>query len=720
MSQKSFVPARPGGEIEVAPKGWHTIARDLLVAEQDRWILFVPAVFGCGVAAWFLIPAVTGRQAVAVLGLGIAVFGLAIHGRARRVIMLAGLLLTAGVIAAEVRSLSVASPRLHHRLATAEISGRVERVEHRSGGERMRVTLLRDATSIDPEARLMISFSGDVPPFVRPGAHILVPATLLPVAGPVMPGGYDPGRRAWFDGIAATGRAMGPPRLLSAASPRPGGLVFASFRKDLAEHLQKTIPGPAGAVAVALTIGEQGQVPVELVEAMRISGLVHLLTVSGFHVAIVVGGVLLVGRRLLALWPWLALRVSTRKCAAVIAGLAGTAYVLLSGADVPAVRAGITAWIVILAILMGRDPLSLRLIAFAALLILAIVPEALVNPSFQLSFAAVTSLVLLRHSKLGDWLFERRPHEAWPQRFRRYVMALLVTGMVVEVVLLPIALSHFGRAGVYGVVANMVAIPLTSLIIMPMLGLFLLASAIGAGDVVALPLGWSVGQLNSIAHLVSSWPGASVAVPMIPLHAYATGVVGALLLCLWAGRLRWLGLPLLVAGVAMAILWKQPDILIAPDGRQLAIITDDQLYTLRGHRGGFVVRSWAEASRVPIMGRVHELDGASCDDPTSCALSLGEKRPLRLFAGHVPQGGKCAAFDVVVAPRTLPDNCAPRWLGLDPPVLVKAGAVAIHADSRRIDSVGARQGDHPWSPAALPGQQMTLLGRARWIGVLVE
>lgn len=713
--QKSFAPI----PVAADSPGWRACAGAILAAEQARWILFAPVIFGGGIALWFLLPWVTERQAVVVVGVAIALFGLACDGLGRRVIVAGGLLLAAGVVVAEVRSLSVAQPKLYHRLVTADITGLVEKVERRAGGERTRILLLRDATDIDGATRVTIGFSGEVPPYVRPGARIVVPATLLPIAAPVMPGGYDPVRRAWFDGVAASGRAMGEPRLISSASMRPGGAFFANLRGDLADYLQKMLPGAAGAVAVALTIGEQGQVPVELVNAMRISGLVHLLTVSGFHVAVVVGGVMLVMRRLLALWPWLALRFSSKALAAIIAGMAGTIYVLLAGADVPAVRAGITAWIVIVAILIGRNPVSLRLIAFAALVILALIPEALMNPSFQLSFGAVTSLVLLRDSRLGPRLFVRAPDEGAVARLGRYVLLLLATGLAVELVITPIVLSHFGRSGLYGILANTLAIPLTSIVIMPLLGLFLLASLVGLGWAVAPLLAWSIDGLNGIALAVSAWPGATVATPMVPLHAYAWGVVGALILGLFVGRLRWLGLPPLVAGILLAFVWPRPDLLIAPDGRQVAIAVDGGLYTLRGHRGGFVVRNWAEATVSPLAGRIHDLGTARCAS-TLCQVPVGVQKPLWLLAGDSPPVAACAAADIVVAPAALPEACAPRWLKIDPVMLVKSGAVAIHADSRRFDSVARHAGDHPWSPSAFPGEQITLLGRSRWVGVLVE
>lgn len=686
----------------------------LFAAEADRWPLFIPVVFGCGVAGWFMLPAVGERQALVLAGLAVAGAGLLLEGRARRIVLAAGLLLSAGVVAAEVRSLMVAGPRLYHRVAGIPVAAMVERVEIRSGGERARLWLRRPATDREPSSLVTISMRGEVPDFVRPGAWVRVMASLGPVAGPVLPGAYDAARRAFFEGVGATGRATGPPVLVAAAE----GQRFADLRQRLSRRIRTLVPGEGGAVAVALSVGEQGPVPPSLLEAMRVSGLAHLLTVSGLHIAIVFTGAMLAVRRLLGLWPWLVLRVSVMRAGALAGGAAATGYVLLSGADVPAVRAGVMAWVVVAGLWLGRNPVSLRLLAFAALLILVIRPEALVNPSFQLSFAAVGALVLLSESALGRALFRAPPDEAFFHRCGRHLAGLLVTGLVAELVLSPVALGHFGRAGIYGVVANIAAIPLTTFVVMPLLGLLLAADMVGVGAAVAPLLGWSIDRLGAIAYAVSGWPGAAIAVPAVPPAAFGTGMAGAIVVALLRSRLRLAGLPLVAAGLTMAIMAPRPDIFIAPDGRQVGIVEGGRLHLLRPHRGGFMVGAWATAAAAPAEGVIADLPRADCR-PGVCRIDVG-RRHFRLVAGDRVPASFCAGADLVVAPAGIADGCTPRWRKLDRAALVREGAVAIVSGRRRLESVGRREGDHPWSPAALPGQQTTLLGRTRWIGVLSE
>ncbi len=683
---------------------------------RGRWVLFVPVALGAGILLWFVLPFTVQRQAAVLMGLAVALGGLALSGLLRRCVVAGGLLLAAGLVVADVRSAQVATPKLYHRLTAAELVGTVERAGVTQGGERGVLLVRRDASSVDPAIRVRLSVPGGVPPGVGPGARISVPAVLGPVPGPVLPGAYDPARRAWFEGVSATGRATGPARLLA---PARGGWL-AARRAALGRHIQAGLGGDAGAIAVALVVGEQGQVRPALIDAMRVSGLAHLLTVSGFHIAVVVGGALWLLRRALALWPWLALRVSVRRLAAVGAGLAGSFYALLSGADVPAVRAAITAWIVLVALMLGRDPLSLRLLAFAAVLILAARPEAVLNPSFQLSFAAVTVLVVVVQS--GERLFRVQPEDGVLVRGGRLLAATLLTGIAIELVLMPIAMAHFGRAGAYGAIANLAAIPLTSFVIMPLLGMWLALSALGLGGLVAWALVPALDALAGLATLVAGWPGAVLAVPAMPGLAFALIVAGGLILGLLAGRVRWAGAPLLLAGVLAALLTPRPDLFVGADGRQVAVVAEDRLYTLRGHRGGYVPSLWAERAAAVADGRLADLPGARCTDG-GCAVPVGDLALLALTEEEgLPPGlaRLCAAADVVTAPGPLPADCGPRWLQLDRAALRRSGAVAIESRQRQLDSVAARAGDHVWSPSALPGERPRLLGGPAWTGVVAE
>jgi competence protein ComEC len=232
-----------------------------------------------------------------------------------------------------------------------------------------------------------------------------------------------------------------------------GGALLASLQRRLADHVRSRLGGSPGAIAAAFASGDRGSIDPADEQAMRDSGLSHLLSISGLHVSAGGGSRLLVALRLLALSPWLALRVRLPLVAAAIGALAGVGYTLLTGAEVPTVRSCVGAVLVLVALALGREPLSLRMVAVAAIIVLILWPEALVGPSFQMSFAAVIAIVALHGAKpVRNFLAPRE--EGWAAWTARRAAMLLLTGIVIELALMPIVLFHFHRAGIYGALAN--------------------------------------------------------------------------------------------------------------------------------------------------------------------------------------------------------------------------------------------------------------------------
>jgi competence protein ComEC len=333
---------------------------------------------------------------------------------------------------------------------------------------------------------------------------------------------------------------------------------------------------------------------------------------------------------------------------------------------------------------------------------------------------------MLARSRLGAW-FRSGEDDGLLIRLARMGGALLAAGLVAELVLTPIALHHFGRAGAYGVIANILAVPLTSLLIMPLLAAWLLLHPLGAGALVKGPLVLALDALAAIGHTVAGWPGATLTLPAMPLSALLLLLAGATLLLLLAGRLRWAGMPLLAAGILLALLSPRPDLLVGGDGRQVGIVADGRLHLLRGHREGFLIGNWSEQAAATPDARLSDLPGARCT-PSGCAVRLHGLDLLALTEAADPERGAataslveaCRRADIATAPFGLPAGCRPRWQRLDKPALRRTGPAAITTSNRRIVTVAERAGDQPWSPSALPGSRPRLLGTAAWTGVIAE
>jgi len=519
------------------------------------------------------------------------------------------------------------------------------------------------------------------------------------------PGAYSFARAAWFQRIGGSGRALDIV-LLAPPAERGWRAWLADVRQRLAAHIrERTGGGGAGGIAAALVTGEQGAIPDADAEAMRRSGLAHLLSVSGLHLTAVVGGVVLATLKLLALSPTLALRLRLITIAAGAGALAGIAYTALTGAEVPTIRSCVAALFVLASIALGREALTLRLLALGALIVLLLWPESAVGASFQLSFAAIAAIVALHENPRVQALLGRRDEGAL-RRLARGLVGLLLTGLAVEIALAPIALFHFHRTGLYGAVANMVAIPLTTFVIMPLEALALTFDAIGLGAPFWRLTSRSLALLLWLAHATAAAPGSVALLPAIPRAAYGLIVLGGLWICLWRTRWRRWGLAPVAIGAAWALATPAPDILVTGDGRHL-VLRDEvgRLALLRPRAGDYVRDLLAELSGAePDYYDLATLPRAACSSDLCVAdLSRGGRRWRLLVTRSdrfVPWEGMvraCAEADIVVADRRLPRACAPRWLKADAAMLRRTGGLAISLGARpRVATVAALEGAHPW------------------------
>ena len=677
-----------------------------LEAERDQLALWLPVGLGLGIAAWFGLPDADHWRAFLLLAGGAAVFALAVDrgGRAPRAIAVFLLAAVAGCLLAWGRSDRVTAPLLTRPIVAA-VSGRIDAVDRLPARQSVRLLVTLDPQpGLPPRARINVD-EDKAPEGLAPGARASLRVRLVPPPAAALPGAYDFARVAWFQRIGATGKALAPARIDAPAAPGGGFMRWlADARGRLTAHIVAQLAGSEGGVAASFVTGDVGAITPEDADAMRRSGLAHLLSISGLHVTAVVAATMLLALRLLALWPWLALRAPLLLIAAGAGAAAGIAYTLLSGAEVPTVRSCVAALLVLAGIALGREALTLRLVAAGALVVLLLRPEALVGPSFQLSFAAVTAIIAFHdHPRIRALVLKRE--ESWPRRGMRELAALLATGFLVEAALAPIAAYHFHRAGLYGAFANIVAIPLTTFVVMPLEALALLLDLGGLGAPLWWLAGWGLALLLWIARHVAAAPGAVAALPSMPLGAFALMVGGGLWLALWRTRMRRWGAAPLAIGAAWALATPAPDLLVTGDGRHLALRTSGgALHLLRPRAGDYVRQQLSEGSGV--QGEALDLDvlpGARCNRDLCAAVLERGGRQWRILATRSPYlvtphalARACGWADIVVSDRRLPRTCRPRWLRLDRASLGRTGGVAILLAPPDIRTVIAAD-RHPWT-----------------------
>jgi len=679
----------------------HRRLEAFLEAERGQLPLWFVVAFGGGIASWFALGDRLQWAGLLFLAGGLALLGFtSLGGRTGRALGWAGTGLALGCALIWTRADWVASPRLE-RPRIVQFTATVEKVETLAAKGDVRLTLAPAGGDLPPRVRVSLPEEGRRSG-LAPGAAVSLRARLTPPPPMALPGGHDFARDAWFKGIGGVGRALGPVEVTAPAEAR--GLD--ALRNRLDAHIRSQLPGSSGGIATALATGDQNAVSEEDAEAMRRSGLAHLLSVSGVHIAAVVGAAMLLTLRLLALSQTLALRTNLILVSAAVGALAGVAYTLLTGMQVPTVRSCIAALLVLGGIALGRDAISLRLIAVGALLVLLFRPEAIAGASFQLSFAAVTAIVTLHSLAPVRRLLGPR-EDGMHMRILRGISSLLLTGLVVELALIPFALYHFHKAGLYGVLANLFAIPWTTFVIMPLEALALLLDAAGLGAPLWAATDWSIGRLLAVAHAVAGMKGAVASLPTMPLWAFAAMVLGGLWLCLWTSRARLWGLLPITAGALTAALAPTPDLLVTGDGRHLALVDDGGTPVLLRDRSGDFVRD--------LMSEAAGFDGdaialaeqpfARCSRDSCIAEVRRAGRAWRILATRstqrldwAPLTRACASADIVVSDRWLPRGCTPKWLKLDRKALEETGGVAVFLSAApRVDTVADNVGGHPWS-----------------------
>ena len=416
--------AGAGGFAPAGFEAWAAIAATLRAwvraeAGPGRLLPWVPVAFGSGIALYFAAdhePVLPVAMVVAIaIGIG------AVLARRRKpfplVVMLAAI--AAGFATATLKTTRVAHTVLARPLYSVALSGFVETRDIRERTDRF---VLRVVTMESPRRpirleRVRLSVRKGTAPDV--GSFVELKARLMPPLAPLRPGSYDFARDLFFQGIGASGFAMG--AITVREPPEQGGLAlrYASLMQGLRDaidaRIRNRLDGDRRAIATALLTGRRDAITEPVNDAMFISGLGHVLSISGYHMAVVAGVVFFAARALLALIPALTVSFPIKKWSAVAAFLAAAFYLFLSGAEVATQRSFFMTGVVLIAVMVDRRAITFRTLAVAALIVLAIAPEALVHPSFQMSFAATLGLVAL--VQLGMPICLRRrtvpPPPAW-------------------------------------------------------------------------------------------------------------------------------------------------------------------------------------------------------------------------------------------------------------------------------------------------------------------
>ena len=714
--------------------GFADVLASTLAAERERWALWLPAGIGAGIALYFsLAREPDPAWGPAALGLALAgalagVVRVRRRGAGQGLIVVAAALgsVALGFTVVKMHADAAAAPVIERRTGPVVLEGRIAALEAGLKGPRVTLEALAVGRLLPERTpdRVRLRVRSDLSGFAI-GDRIGLRAVLMPPPGPSAPGAFDFARDAWFQGLGAVGYGVSRPhRVSQAPEAAPPRLLqrfrdrVATLRRGLHERITGAIGGTTGAVASALMTGERGDIPPADMEAMRQSGLAHLLAISGLHIGLVTGALFFGLRALLAMWPAVALRYPIKKWAAGAALLGGFGYMLMTGATVPTQRAFLMAGLVLTAVMLDRAAVSMRLVAWAAAAVLLMAPESLTGPSFQMSFAAVIALVATYEGVGGAFARLRGEHGGLGRRLLAYGLAVALTTLVAGMATAPFALYHFNRVAMFGLAANLGAVPVTALWIMPWATLAYLLAPLGLETLALVPMGWGIDAVLAIARAVAAWPGAAMHLPGMPVSALALMAVGGLWLALWRSRVRLAGIAAIVAGVLVAVGARAPDVLVAGDAASFATRgPDGELLFGWGRIPRFERETWLRRAGLPVDDD-DAVDGASTGE-----VGPGGDRSLRCDAlaciyragRHVvsfvraPEAAleDCHRADVVVALVPLRGvRCRAPRVVVGRFDLWREGAHALWLDDDRVRvrSVAGERGRRPWVLQPRPRQ----------------
>lgn len=614
-------------------------------------------------------------------------------------------LLALGFSAAQLRTSILSTPQIHTPLENVLVRGKIVHIEKMI--EKVRITLdlciFDQSTTVNMDIkpkkiRITERNLGQLPKNLRPGDVVRVKATLLSPSEPVIPGGYNFRAHAFFQGLGAIGYTVGPIQVVSRNNSNLWDYVN-QFRQFLTDEIRVHIKGSAGGISAALITGDRSGISEQVKQEFIDSGITHILSISGLHMAFVAGIIFFIIRSLLVVVPAIALRIHTKKWAAFLSIIGTAGYTIVSGADVPVIRSFLMTSIIMISILYDRNAISMRLVAFAAFILLLLTPEVLLSPSFQLSFAAVIGLVAFYESVALKFspIYGLVLHLL--SKFIYVVFGILCSTLIATLATLPFTIALFNRFTLHAVVANILAVPLTGIWVMPCAVVSLLVMPLGLHPFFLKLMGVGVEYMMMIASIVAHWPGASILLSQMSLFTETLIIVGGLWLCLWQQKWRWLGMVPIIIAILFLPTLRKPDVFVSLSPPLVGVMDhESNTLLLSGFRSkGFVNDLWRQHSGVKVSALMRDSDLFEC----SYNVCRGETSNglINIYFKRKGVSKACKENGVLVSFDPLVKECLQPKVVLDRAFLKEKGNTIIYFDKQNfhVKSVKDWVGHRPWS-----------------------
>jgi competence protein ComEC len=637
-------------------------------AERGRFVPWLPVFMGTGVLCYFALrsePPLWFGMAVAIPAICTALL-LRRHALSRAAIMAVAAAATG--FAASQFATARAPPRSLLPTHATILTGTVRSVEALPDGRRIALEAVQ-LDGGDPLQRwLRVRLRASDAQEIGTGDTVRLRALVRPPMPPAYPGAWDLQRDAWYSGQGGSGYALGPVERIAETPPSGPLRMVQRLREVIARHISAVVPGAAGAVSITLLTGITTGIPPPDHDAFRASGLAHLLAVAGLHIGIVMGWTLAFARLALAASEHASLHWPTKKLAALAALAAGGGYMVLTGMHLPIVRSFAMACLYTIAVLAGRRAISLRGLALAAVVLMLLEPHEVPGVSFQMSFSAVLALIS-GYEVLRPALRSLHGSGSRTRRFAGYLAALALTSALAGTASAPFAAYHFGHIQVYFVVANMIAVPLAALWVMPAGLIALMLLPFGLDWLAFVPMGWGAEAILYVARTTAAWPAATLDVPHMPVWGLAVTGFGIAWLGLWRSRLRLIGAPVIALGLISPLLVRPPDLMVSADARLIGARVHDMVYLQSVSGASTFTRDawlqyWAAGVALAMPKAGEQADGAIVCQKDACLLRLVPRSKAALLVRGAAHPDGCQEASVIVSAEPARGLCQRPWPAL--------------------------------------------------------
>ncbi len=673
-----------------------------LCMQNGQGLLWVPVLLSVGIGGYFVL----AFEPPLALSVVLFCFLLSCYVLFRHKAIAFIAVIVVGFFAANLRTTIVNSPMIERKTGPVDIIGTVESIEKLEQGGGSRV-VLRDlniekfaAEETPKKIRLRLRADGGI----HTGQRIKALGNLTPQSSPLYPGGFDFRRYMFFKQIGAVGFIYNEPEIIDDDAQFS---FVQTMREAIAQKIVSTLPVDQSSIALALLIGQKTSISQNDRDAIKAAGLAHMLAISGLHIGIFSGTIFFVIRLFLSMNERIALRYSTKKIAAVFAFCGAVFYMLIAGATIPTQRAVIMSGVVFLAIILDRSPISLRLVAFAAMALLVISPESLMSASFQMSFSAVTCLVFFYSITRRYWIESYRQGHAM-RKAALYFIGVCSTTVIASIATAPFAIYHFGQVSFFGSVANLIAVPLLAFIVMPFALLSLILMPLGLHAVALHIMGSGINLILQISYWAAELPFAILQAPSWNLLSFVLFVCGGLWIILWNGWGRTVSL-LFFALSFISVDDKRPFMLVSASHKLVSVYHGDKLYVTNGRSEKFVRKNWEEyygleqgsAKFLAMKGAHKKPDGTfeNCDEAGCRFVKDGYKFSYLKDPYH--QKEECHWADLLITDGPLFAKNCDRPFVIDKFSTWRGGAHAVYvsSDGITIKTVSERIGARPWTRA---------------------